>query len=173
MGPLTRARTNVGQWALIGVLSIVLVFAPSVVATTVTAPGEPVDFLRRPWSGWAFTSVVLRESVRADAASPGEALELAQRRWDGEERRPLATRVQLLYLPGDTSYELRRGREVDPPRSLAWLVLGRAAPTASEREIGMLDFSTGEFLEDTVEQDARADAPRRAGAPTATAKEAA
>lgn len=167
----TRGRTSIGQWVLIAALVVVLVFAPSVVARSVTAPSEPVDFMREPWHGWSFAGIVLRESLRAEVASPGEALTAAQRRWDGEQGRPQASRVELLYLPGSRPYTVP-GRRADPqvrPRGpLAWQVLGHEGEQGSERVIGMVDFTSGEFLWDVADEGAAAP-----DAPTATGKEAA
>jgi hypothetical protein len=175
MLPSTRARTTLGQWVLVGVLLLVLVFAPALVAHSVTASREPVHFLTRPWHGWAFTGSVLRESVRAEAAAPGEALGLARQRWDGEGSTPLATRVELLYLPGSTSYRLGAsagGSRVAPDGPLAWLVLGRADDTARERELGAIDFTTGGLLPDESAPEA---APRQPAptSPRATGKDTA
>jgi len=147
----TRQRAGAGQWLLIALLLSALVFAPAMVARSVTAPSEPVNFLQEPWAGWAFAGTVLRDSVRAEAASPGEALTLAQRRWTGERARSEATRVELLYLWQTRTFSVPRpgpNSVVRADGALAWLVMGPPDGESAEHPIGLMGFRSGDVLWD-------------------------
>lgn len=165
---LTRARKHTfsspapsaGQLLLIAALLVVLCFAPGVVARSVTSEAEPVDFLRRPWMGWMFAGTVLRESVRADVAAPGEALTVARRRWSGAADSAEATRVELLYVP-DGSFTIARpgpDRSVALDESLVWRVLGRLPEDSSERMVGLIGFRSGTVIWDHARSESAPDA---------------
>lgn len=139
-----------------GLLAAVF-YAPALVAASVTAPTEPVGFIGRPWTAWAFATDVLVASVSAEAPSPGAALTRADRAWNkGDRPRIDPVEVKLLYLPGGVHARfealLPDGRtlsaSVNTPRSLVWIVMGRYSGSQATGTIGLLDFSTGSVLWD-------------------------
>ena len=162
MDSYTRAKPRLLHWLLITALLAVVLLAPAAVATSVTSPDEPVGFMSEPWQGWKFTGEVLRTSVSASAASPGDALEAAHRHWPAGTGSPggddtlLVVEVALLYLPAGeeavvtthtgTEGGARRGLTARKP--LAWQVRGYRGRSTELVTIGLIDFSTGDVLWD-------------------------
>jgi hypothetical protein len=167
MPPRTRARTGPGYWTLLALLLLVLIFAPAIVARSVTADSASPDYLRAPWYGWTFAGEILRNSVGADAASPGDALRLAKLEWPADGH-SAATQVELAYAPGDRRVKIEgsdTSRTLDPKKPLVWLVRGHTEVGAPEVVIGALDFSTGDVIWDASENTST-------GTPAGASKEA-
>lgn len=164
---LTRARIQPLQIVLIAVLAIAVLYAPSLVALSVTTDDEPVRFIEKPWTGWQFAGTVLVASVQADAPSPGSALQIAHDHWqvDGAQEgsdTPDPVEVGLLYIPSGTRVEFSAltpsGEQTVRPKvpdSLVWQVRGRYDDAGAVGPIGLIDFSTGKVLWDVRDLDSK------------------
>jgi len=140
---------------VVGLVALVVLLLPALVAYRYTAPAQRTGFVTRPWRGWSFALAALRVPGDAELKTSGMALRKADWLFKGTAVDPLE--VQLLFVPQDQPYTFAHeiaGREVTttvtPSYRFIWQVDG-TVDTISESDemlVALLDYETGDVLYD-------------------------
>jgi len=140
---------------------MVVFLFPAFVAFRYTAASQRMDFVRRPWRGWAFAVAAVGVPGSSQLKTSGMALRKADWVFKGTSVDP--REVQLLYVPAATPYTFSHrvdGRlvtsTVTPTYKFVWQVEGvvgtgsdaDADADADETVVGMLDYRNGHLLYD-------------------------
>jgi hypothetical protein len=140
-------------WAVLAVVVFgAALYVPAYVASSATAPAEPVDFMSRPVDGWRFLWDALRTVPGARAGTPEEARRIAVETFSDARVEPV--RVDLLWLPTRrlTVHGIGRSgqgsRDLTTNARLVWRVAGRTRPDGPTETVGLIDLATGTVIYD-------------------------
>lgn len=143
-----RRRPGPAAAALIAAGAVVVVWAPSLVATRYAERPTATEFLANPVEGWMFLKEAVTASRNPRLGTADAAMQQASQVWAGPPA--VATDVALKSIPSQWDVPVVPGaaqplparRMATPEDELNWVVKGRVKG-GPEQVIGLLDYRTG------------------------------
>lgn len=143
-----RRRPGPAATALIAAGAVVVVWAPSLVATRYAERPTATEFLANPVEGWMFMKEAVTASRNPRLGTSDAAMQQASQVWAGPPA--VATDVALKSIPSEWAVPVAEGatrpgparRVATPEDELNWVVTGRVKG-GPEQVIGLLDYRTG------------------------------